>query len=457
MPKMRCWRGWLLLALLASGLLGGCQKKSFDAPQDDTTVGNTFLGSGNASELTLLALPSDVLMVEPDKEGVITITALVKNSLGELMPDDTTVTWTASVGTLEDSVTLTKDGTTSVKLTFPVNYTGWSEVRAFADETTGSIRVGVNVTDSVIAVTSNAANNIVAATGRATITARVTTEGQFDSGVPVTFSLSSDNYGSWSGANSDVTDSAGRATVNFQASNEAASATDQQIVITAETSDGRKGTLTLLILAPENRLIFVTSNAANNTVAATDTATIIAKLMTAGQPDSAVPVTFTLDSDDYGNWVGANLDVTDTNGRATVNFQANNDSASATDRQVTITATTDDGRTGKLTLLILAPENRLIIVTSDAPDNTLTATGTATITATLTTAGQPDSGIAVTFNFTSTYGYWTDANTDVTDAAGQAMARLQASNTSGAEQWISITVNTTDGRTGTLKLLIKKL
>lgn len=116
-------------------------------------------------------------------------------------------------------------------------------------------------------------------------------------------------------------------------------------------------------------------SAENTTIAHRGQTNINATVLTNGQPDKNVQVTFTVSGG--GGVLSANAATTNDNGVATVVFTGNNTSAS--DITATITASTSDGRTGSTTVIV-----------STGATPTPTATPVTVITSmTIPTLGSP--------------------------------------------------------------------
>jgi hypothetical protein len=136
------------ICLLSWALVGsfiGCssEKKEIDPPVVGPAAGSGPMGGGDTQKITLLANPSETVPVPTGQQGIINVTALVENRIGQPMPDGTAVYWSTTIGTLSASTGSVSNGSSDVTLTFPESYTGCSYVTARSGDVQATIKVCV--------------------------------------------------------------------------------------------------------------------------------------------------------------------------------------------------------------------------------------------------------------------------------------------------------------------------
>lgn len=172
-------------------------------------------------------------------------------------------------------------------------------------------------------------------------------------------------------------------------------------------------------------------SAENATIVHRGKTNINATVLTNGQPDQNVQVTFTVSGS--GGVLSSSAATTNENGVATVVFTGNNTSAS--DITVTITASTSDGRTGSTTVIVSSgatPTPIPTITPTPTPVVSITlkavptsldcnpAGNTSTLTATVLSGGAPLQNVSVTFSPVSSSGGSLSSSSGTTDVSGEA-------------------------------------
>ncbi len=264
---------YLVLALtiisgVIVGVIAGCDEKNIKAPVIGPSAGSGPVGGGDTQKIILSASQSDTLPVVEGNQGTIQITARVENQIGQPMPDGTSVVWSTTVGTLDSPTTTTTDGASNVTLTFPQAFSGCSIVTAISGDATATISVCVtNVTPTPTPTvvptetptltptpTSTPARVFVVSAGKTvinhdrstTITALALTDGVADANLQVNFSVSGSGT---IDASAGITDSSGKATVQFTGNHSNPGSTDpsETATVTATTADGRSGSISIIV------------------------------------------------------------------------------------------------------------------------------------------------------------------------------------------------------------------
>lgn len=263
----------IILFCLSAAIIGifiGCDDKKIEAPVLGSAAGSGPVGGGDTQKITLLASPSETVPVPVGEQGTIKVTALIENSIGQPMPDGTAVYWTTDIGTLDSTVTTSSNGSSTVTLTFPKDYTGCTWVVARSGDVEGGIRLCVTMVEATPTPTPTATGTAtptptatpsrtltvgaapstitLPAPNTSTITACAFTNGIADQNLQVTFTLTSNPAGVGTlNRNSALTDATGCNSgvapndVIFTAVS-AGTAT-----ITATTADGRTATVSILV------------------------------------------------------------------------------------------------------------------------------------------------------------------------------------------------------------------
>ena len=242
------------VSAVITGIIIGCDEKTIEAPVVGSSAGSGSIGGGDTQAISLTASPSSTITAIGEEQVSAVITALVKNSTGGAMADGTAVYWTCTVGTLDSTTTTTSNGSSSVTLTFPKNYTGNSVVKVESGDASESITISVvNVTPTPTETPTptpaevfivSAGQPVIPWNGSTTITALVLTDGLPEVNMQVTFTLS--GTGASLDASAAVTDSSGEATVTLTGNNTSTSS-EKTITITATTSDGRSGSVKVTV------------------------------------------------------------------------------------------------------------------------------------------------------------------------------------------------------------------
>lgn len=133
-----------LLTLVSVVSMSGCnEKKHVTPPLIGPSAGSGPAGGGDTQRIQLLVSPSEPLEVMETETATVRITALIKNSIGQSMPDGTAVYWNSTNGSLDSVSTTSSNGSTGVTFTFPERYSGCSQVTARSGDATASLRVCV--------------------------------------------------------------------------------------------------------------------------------------------------------------------------------------------------------------------------------------------------------------------------------------------------------------------------
>jgi hypothetical protein len=237
----------LCISIALIAIFIGCDDKKIDAPVLGSAAGSGPVGGGDTQKITLLASPSETVTALSTEQATVQVTALIENNIGQPMPDGTAVYWTTDVGTLDSTVTTSSNGSSTVTLTFPKDYTGCTWVVARSGDVEGGIRLCVTSVEptatpsKVFIVTTD--QSFIAWNGTATITATAKTDGTPDTDLEVQFTITGPGILS---ASADETDDSGIATVTLTGNN--TSTTNQQTVtVTATTSDGRSGSVSIIV------------------------------------------------------------------------------------------------------------------------------------------------------------------------------------------------------------------
>ena len=238
----------ILSGLLIGSLIGCNEKKHIKPPVIGPAAGSGPVGGGDTQSIKLTASPSSTITVVGDEQATVTITALIENNIGQPMPDGTPVYWEASVGTLSATTGTSSNGSSSVTLTFPKNYTGCGHVTARSGDAQETIMVCVESvtptpTPSKVFIVRTDKSLIDTSAGDiATISATAMTDGQPDVGIQVSFTVSGPGILK---ASADETDESGIASVELRGNN--TGTTQQTVTVTATTTDGRSGSVQILV------------------------------------------------------------------------------------------------------------------------------------------------------------------------------------------------------------------
>lgn len=298
------------LSIAIIGAILGCDEKKVTAPVVGPGAGSGPIGGGEAQELTLTANPSETVTAVGNEQAKVKITALVENTLGQPMPDGTAVYWTATYGTLDSTVTTTTNGASSVSLTFENGFSGSSTITATAGDASGSITVNVltvmptpTMTPEPTTAPPSKTFIVTAEKSRikheetSAVTALVQTDGQAEKDKQVTFVALS---GGILNASAAVTDVTGKAQVTFTGNN--TGETDITATINASTSDGRSGTISIIVIGgatptptpePEKEVRVLTSDP-DATISIAGCICIRAFATIDGEPEQNVSIEFSV-------------------------------------------------------------------------------------------------------------------------------------------------------------------
>lgn len=190
---------------------------------------------------------------------------------------------------------------------------------------------------------------------------------------------------------------------------------------------------------------FVVS-AAQTTIAHQGTTTITAYVTKNGQPEVDVQVNFSVSG---AGILQESAAITDSTGKAAVVLIGNN--SSTNDQTATVTATTADGRTGTVSVIVTRQAIGLVV----SADNSIIGHGEeVTITAYAYRNGQPESGVQVSFVVSGAGALQQSAA--ITDASGNAAVTLVGRNTStSTDQTATVTATTLDGRSGSASVIVE--
>ena len=351
----------LAISALILGLIIGCDEKQVKSPVVGSAAGSGPVGGGDAQNIRLTANPSSTITAVGEEQATAQITAIVENNIGQPMPDGTVVYWTATVGELDSVTTTTSNGASTVTLTFPGSFTGSSVITATAGDATASITINVvNVTPTPTITTTptpttgfvvSAAQTTIAHHGTTTITAYVTRDGEPESGVQVNFSVSGAGILQKSAA---ITGADGKASVVLTGNN--ISTSDQTATVTATTADGRSGTVSVIVTggatptptSTTTPSIGLVVTVADTIIGHGEEVTVTALVHRDGQPESGVQVNFSVSG---AGTLQQSAAITDATGNATVTLVGKNTSTT-TDQTATVTATTKDGRSGSVAVIV---------------------------------------------------------------------------------------------------------
>jgi len=334
-----------LISAVVIGLLVSCDKnKQITPPILGPAAGSGPVGGGETQRLELIVNPSGTITVTTDVQAQAKIIAFPKNSINQPMPDGTVVYWRANAGTIDPISSTTSSGTTTATLTFTKGYNGCSVVTARSGDVEASVNVcvsSVTATVTPIATATPSKNFILSANplviahgGTSIITATATTNGQPNPNIQVNFTVS--GAGTLT-TNAGVTDGSGNASVTLIGNN--TGTTELTATVTATTTDGRTGSITIRVLPQVLTLTLYSDITQITDCAAGDVATITAEVLRDGLPAANMLVTFTWSPSNVGT-LSATSVYTNTTGQAQVTFQVPPCPASGTTQTVTVTATT---------------------------------------------------------------------------------------------------------------------
>ncbi len=338
----------VLICGLIAGILGGCSgcdEKTFDAPRLGPAAGNIPVGGGDTNRISL-SVPSGTVMTVGNNTAEAVIIARVESELGQAVTDDTTVVWTTSCGSLDETATTTTQGSTSVTLTFPDNYVGCCTVTGIAGESSDWEQVCVDRRAESFIL--SAEDDDIDAYETMKLTAIIAGSEDPQAGRLVTFVITDGGEYATVNPSSAVTDSSGRASVNFEGQN---NETDPQMVtVEATLDDGRTATITIRVRGTsETETGFILTAA--DTDFNDDASTVLTATVTeGGVAEAGVLVTFEITTGDDLATLSASADTTDNSGQASVTLQGLDNNSG--DDIVTIEATLPDGTTTTLTIFL---------------------------------------------------------------------------------------------------------
>jgi hypothetical protein len=226
------------------GVFIGCDdNKQVNPPVLGPAAGSGPVGGGETQNVTIINEPV-TLYLQEDEASTLDIVALIENTIGQPMPDGTPVYWTVKG---HDSTTATSsNGSSTYTWNIDKIFDGCTYITAQSGDASDTVRmcvarVKVTPTPSkVFVVTTN--KTVIAWNETATITATAKTDGTPDEGLQVQFTI---NGPGTLNASADETDSSGIATVTLTGNN--TSGNQQTITVTATTSDGRSGSVQIII------------------------------------------------------------------------------------------------------------------------------------------------------------------------------------------------------------------
>ncbi len=345
---------YLIIALVLCSaaiiaIIGGCDEKTIDTPILGPASGSGPIGGGESQNIHLSASPSTTVEVLAGEQGKVEITARIENNIGQPMPDGQPVIWSSTIGSLSKTTDSTSNGTSSVTLTFPKDYSGCSTVSVRSGDATASIRVCTKTIPKGILVESS--NSKVDHGDDVTVTATVLKDGAPEVGVQVEFSVS--GAGALVTSSTAITDASGKASVIMRGNN--TSGADSTATVTAKTSDGRSGSVSIIVESSPatptptatagptaTPAVSITLTGSNNVIAscaAGNTITLTAHVQSGGAPLQNALVTFSRSPMNGG--LSSSSSITDNSGNTTnpvVTFGGPTNCPAAT-TVVTITAT----------------------------------------------------------------------------------------------------------------------
>lgn len=239
---------WLaLISIAVIGILIGCsEKKHVSPPVIGPAAGSGPTGGGDTQDIELSASPSGHITVTNTEQATVKITAVVKNGIGQPMPDGTVIYWSASQGTLDSVTSTSANGASTVTLTFRAGFNGCSDITARSGDAEETIWVCVSSvaatpTPSRTFIVSSQYSTLSAAQTQTTISATAKTNGTPDVGLQVNFTVSGPGTLNASAA---TTDSSGTATVTLT---RITVTSTQTVTVTATSADGRSGTVQVIV------------------------------------------------------------------------------------------------------------------------------------------------------------------------------------------------------------------
>ncbi len=274
---------WVVLSVFL--LSAGCKEETYESPWLGPAAGDAFAGGGEAQGIKLFAASEPIPSVDDD-QAVVTILAIIESTIGQPMPQNTPVIWTATIGALTSqtgsfnsssgngyTTETDEHGQTGVKLQFPEGYSGCSWVTAHSGDASVSIQVCTEQQTIMLTTT----NDEIA----------------------------------WT--NDKATISNGQASVQIEGQN--TSGSNQMVTVTAATADGRSGELDILVQEREQGGLYLT--AASSIITATGSTTITATVLdNKGNAEEGVLVSFSIDtSGDLYGVLSASGAVTNSSGR----------------------------------------------------------------------------------------------------------------------------------------------
>ena len=419
--------GGLATATYRAGTAAGTVTvKASSSSGASDTADITLIGGGLGSVTVTSGSPSIVA----DGSAQTLISATVKDTNGNNVPDGTTVDFSTTAGTLSAASATTNYGVATVLLTSSTKV-GTAKVTASTGGVSGDVSVDF-VPGPVNALSLTATPSNLTADGDSTSTIRVMVRDAGGNAIDdetISFTVTT---GTGTLSAPTATTSGGVATVTYTASTTAGVET-----ITAESTNGTSDTVNVTLVAATVGTVTVTSGS-SNVVADGTASTLISATVKDTNGNNVADGTTVNFSTTAGTLSAASA--TTTNGVATVTLTSATILGSAT-----VTATSGGVSDTTIVNFVAGAVNTVTVLAT--PDNlSADGTSTSTITATVLDANSnPVSG--ETISFTAVSGTLSAANA-TTSASGVATVTYTAPATVPGGGTDTVTGTSTNGKTG---------
>ncbi|MDI6738913.1 MAG: invasin domain 3-containing protein [Candidatus Edwardsbacteria bacterium] len=388
------------------------------------TYGNTFtkLASIEFTQVTAgsIILSAGQNTLTANGTSSTTITATVKDAMGQLMPNGTIVAFTTTMGSITTSA-VTANGVATANLTAGTA-TGADTVRASSGAANSQIVIGF-VAGPAAAISLAVSRPTIIPDGKDTTTITATVRDAYNNSVDAGTMV---NFASTLGAISNVTatNSAGAASAVLTSGTKNGTAT---VTVTAGTGSAQ----TSVVFSDASTTLTLVSSADTILANGQTTAVLTARLTVGGLPIAGQTIGF---SSTYGA-IAASA-VTDASGYARAALTS---IASETTVGATITAGAFTAKSATSVPVVFRGVS--FVLASSADSITANGAATATVTATLIAlnGGGPISGVPV--SFASTLG--TITASALTNASGAATVTLRSSSNAVGTATVTATYGAT--------------
>jgi len=429
----------------------------------DTVTASLIGGATDTADIALTPAPaasvsvgSDVPSIVADGAAQATLTATVKDRVGNSVVDGTVVTFAANAGDLDGTVegtqstfsAATDGGQATAILTAP-RLIGSATITATSGDATGNSTIDLMPgVPAAIAVRATHRTLLAVPTNTSLIIVDVedANGNTVADGEVLTFSVSA---GSGTLSASSTTTEDGSASVTYTASNVIGVET-----ITVQASSGATGTVSISLTTIDAETVFVSANPESVTADGSSQSTITASLIDFdGDPVSdGNVVIFTTDAGDIDSTtdgVQSTFETTSTDGKATATLTAPTVVGSAK-----VTATSSWIRSGEITIEFVPGQPDAITLV--AAPGSLPADGSSTseVAATVEDANGNTVADGETIAFSVSSGAGTLSAASATTESGVASVTYTASDTVGIE---TVTAQASTGATGTVAITLTSL